>query len=153
LQSPVPPNGAIASNLDSVSCTAAKACQAIGNLEAGDGTFDTFAEGWDGKSWTEEATPNAAVSNLSGVSCTAATACTSVGDFDNGGVIETLAERWDGTSWTVQPTPNPAGAVRSFLLGVSCSSATACTAVGFSIASNGAQKPLAEAWNGTAWTI
>jgi hypothetical protein len=153
LQSPVPPNGAIASNLDAVSCTAAKACQAIGNLEADGSTFATFAEGWDGKSWTEEATPNATVSNLSGVSCTDATACTAVGDFDNGGTIQTLAERWDGTGWTILPTPNPTGAVRSFLLGVSCSSATACTAVGFFVASNGSQLPLAEAWNGTAWAI
>ena len=43
----------------------------------------------------------------------------------------TLAERWNGTSWTIQSTPNPTGALEcSYLQGVSCTSATACTAVG-----------------------
>lgn len=33
-------------------------------------------------------------------------------------------------AWTIQSTPNPAGAKSSLLSGVSCTSATACTAVG-----------------------
>ena len=42
----------------------------------------------------------------------------------------TLAEVWDGSTWTVQSTPNPTGATSGSLYGVSCTSATACTAVG-----------------------
>ena len=45
--------------------------------------------------------------------------------------------------WSIQTTPNPAGGSGSILNGVSCTSASACTAVGNS--SNGT---LAEGWNG-----
>jgi hypothetical protein len=67
---------------------------------------------------------------LSGVSCTAANACTAVGDYDYGSISAdygTLAERWNGTTWAIQATPNPTD---SQLNGVSCTSATACTAAG-----------------------
>ena len=40
----------------------------------------------------------------------------------------TLAEQWNGKSWTIQSTGNAAGA--NHLLGISCSSASACTAIG-----------------------
>jgi hypothetical protein len=42
--------------------------------------------------------------------------------------VQTLAEHWDGKRWTIQPTPSLSG--NATLLGVSCTSATACTAVG-----------------------
>jgi hypothetical protein len=111
----------------------------------------TLAEVWDGTTWAVQTTPNpsARVNSLSGVSCTLATACTAVGNYVNGaGTDLTLAERWDGTTWTVQPTPNPTGAQSSSLSGVSCTSATACTAVG-----NAGGQLLAERWDGTNWTI
>jgi hypothetical protein len=40
------------------------------------------------------------------------------------------AEAWYGTSWSIQTTPVPSGALSSFLSGVACTSAGACTAVG-----------------------
>jgi hypothetical protein len=65
--------------------------------------------------------------------CTAASACTAVGSYtDRSGTTLTLAEVWNGTSWKVQATPDPAGAFGSYLTAVACSSATACTAVGYS---------------------
>jgi hypothetical protein len=147
------PSGAIATGLDSVSCASAKACMAVGNYEGSGSTFDAFAESWSGGTWTIQSTPNPANSNLSGVSCTAASACTAVGDVLSGGVLVTLAERWNGTSWTVQPTPSPAGAASSYLTSVSCTSAAACTAAGFSVDGSGNHLTLAEAWNGSSWTI
>ena len=61
-----------------------------------------------------------------------------------------FAESWDGTSWKTVP-PVPVGMVLSTLMGVSCTSATACTAVGYH--KNGSVIfPLAERWNGTAET-
>jgi hypothetical protein len=68
----------------------------------------------------------------------------------------TLAERWNGTAWTVQTTPNPGSAEGTYstLEGVSCTSATACTAVGSSNPiATGLTATLAERWNGTAWSI
>src|SRR5205085_942105 len=92
--------------------------------------------------------------SLSGVSCTVATACTAVGSYRNSaGTSVTLAEAWNGTSWAVHGTPNPTGAESSGLNGVSCTAATACTAVGSYTNSAGTRATLAEAWNGTTWAI
>jgi hypothetical protein len=116
-----------------------------------------LAEGWDGTSWALRPSPNptgAADSDLSGISCTSATACTSVGNYINGaGARVTLAERWNGTDWTIQPAPNPTGAAASHLSGISCTSPTACTAVGYYVDGNEVQATLAERWNGTSWAI
>jgi hypothetical protein len=59
----------------------------------------------------------------------------------------TLAERWNGTKWEIQHTPNPDNQ-RGFT-GVSCASASTCTAVGIV----DANRTLAERWNGTRWTV
>ena len=64
-----------------------------------------------------------------------------------------LAEAWDGTTWTIHATPKPTGARLSLLNGVSCSSVTACTAVGSYVTSSNAGATLAEVWDGTTWTI
>ena len=65
-----------------------------------------------------------------------------------------LAERWDGTSWTIQPTSSVGAGYDSVLAGVSCSSASACTAVGDDYYNRGPQDALlAEQWNGTTWAI
>jgi hypothetical protein len=55
--------------------------------------------------------------------------------------------------WSVQRTPNPVGAMESVLSGVSCTSSTACTAVGYFTDGVGAGVPLAERWNGSSWTV
>jgi hypothetical protein len=108
-------------------------------------------------SWAIQSIPNpsgALASELYGVSCSSATACTAAGEYENSSAVDvTLAERWNGTKWAVQSTPNPSGAQFSELTGVSCSSATACTAVGYSETSSGATMMLAEGWNGTKWAI
>lgn len=151
------PLGADSSDLKGVSCTSATACTAVGSYTSyvgTEGTQATLAERWNGTSWTIQSTPTGADGRLlEGVSCTSATACTAVGEYRNGaGAVVTLAERWDGTSWAIQPTPNPTGAQLSYLQGVSCTSATACTAVGFSDG-NAPPVTLAMGWNGTGWTL
>jgi hypothetical protein len=155
------PAGTPTSDLFSVSCTSPTACTAVGyystNIYHSSG--GTLAERWNGVSWTIQATPNpahATTSYLSGVSCTSPTACTAVGyystniDHSSGG---TLAERWNGVSWTIQATPNPAHATTSYLSGVSCTSPTACVAVGFFTESSGQYVTLVERWNGVDWSI
>jgi hypothetical protein len=112
--------------------------------------------GATGPSWKIQPTPNptgAYPLALNGVSCTAATACTAVGDYGSSGIYVTLAERWNGSSWRIQPTPNRAGATFNLLNGVSCTAATACTAVGDSLTSAGIDMTLAERWNGNSWKI
>jgi hypothetical protein len=65
----------------------------------------------------------------------------------------TLIEGWDGTSWSLLESPNPAGATDSVLIGVSCSTAIACTAVGTYSNGPGTYLPLAEARSSSGWAI
>lgn len=55
-------------------------------------------------------------------------------------------------SWTVQPTPDP-GLIYSLLNDVSCTSATACTAVGTYSNASETIVTLAERWDGVAWSV
>jgi hypothetical protein len=64
-----------------------------------------------------------------------------------------LAEHWNGRSWQLADPPNPAGSTETELIGVSCALATSCVTVGNYTASNGNLEGLAEAWNGSNWTI
>lgn len=133
--------------LFAVSCNSSNACVAVGSTGS-----NTVGEAWNGSSWTTESTPNVPSSEntLAGVSCTSATVCTAVGyavsvpDYPQ---ATPLAEGLNGTTWTIEPTPNPTG-TRSNLLGVSCLTSTACTAVGFSVTSSGADQTLAEQYSG-----
>jgi len=71
------------------------------------------------------------------------------GRVDNSGnAVGTLAEVWNGAKWRIVPTFKPTGQ-GSFLNGVACTSASACTAVG----SSGPVTTLAERWNGTRWRV
>jgi hypothetical protein len=113
--------------------------------------------------WAIQPTPTptgSSLSALSAVACTSATACTAVGRFENNsGTLEmTLALRWDGRRWSIQRTPKTAAAISSDLTGVSCTSATACIAVGttqhsIGPGSFGPPRALAERWNGSKWSI
>ena len=76
-----------------------------------------------------------------------ASACTAVGSTSTSTTTVTLAERWNGTTWSIQTTPNPTGGSSAGLGGVSCASATACTAAGgYTKGTTGVT--LAEHWNG-----
>jgi hypothetical protein len=147
--------------LSGVSCTSPSACTAAGLSASRTGAQAALAERWDGTSRTIQAAASpagATGTSFSGVWCTSATAavscpraadCIAVGQrtASDGGTAATLAERWNGTSWSVQTTPNPRGTHSAFL-GVSCTSASACTGAGFS--ADG--KLFAARWDGTAWS-
>jgi hypothetical protein len=150
------PSGATSSTLKGVSCTSATACTAVGyyiNIN----NDVTLAEVWDGSTWTIQPTPSNGGSSMDGVSCTSATACIAVGAS---GIVDgdcgNLAERWDGSSWTMQTTATPSGSVDGCMSGVSCTSATECTAVGYYLDQTAAgfnYVTLAERWDGSTWTV
>ena len=151
------PTGASQSQLYGVSCTSASACTAVGSYTNAT-TGVTLAERWNGTKWSIEHTPNptgGSNSELSDVSCTSASACIAVGYYSNGNLTTdvTLAERWNGTRWSIEPTPNPTGATYSYLYGVWCASASACTAVGSDSNGGTTNVTLVEHWNGTRWSI
>jgi hypothetical protein len=74
------------------------------------------------------------------------------GEFSTftGEYLGTVAERWNGRTWRIVPTfkPAPAGP-NAIFNAVSCTSATACTAVG----NQTPTKTLAERWNGRTWHL
>jgi hypothetical protein len=153
--------GATDTVLTGVSCTSPVACVAVGGPDQQPGIM--LAERWDGTRWTIQSTPapsGAVQSFLSGVSCTSLTDCMAVGFFVHpGGAVEALSLRWDGSRWTSQPIPRPAGAIVTLLNGVSCSSRSACTAVG-TVESRGTAEgtatvwfTLVDRWNGSQWAI
>ncbi len=142
--------------LSGVSCVSASNCIAVGRYRDAEEAVKPLAERWDGGEWTitTASLPSAAAAGqLEAVSCISGTACTAVGYFENvSGTVETLAERWDGSEWSIEPTPSPGEALGSRLLGVSCPTITACTAVGFNHGLD-EETTLAEHWNGDEWLV
>jgi hypothetical protein len=149
------PTGAVLSVLDGVSCASPGACAAVGFLDNSVVNSVPLAESWNGTAWTVQRVPRPAGfghSSLASVSCGSASSCMAVGKGYNKHSGATLAESWNGTAWAIVPTPAPPGTA-GVLTGVSCASATACTAVGWYRDSSNNALPLAESWNGTAWTV
>ena len=108
------------SGLTAISCAGPTTCTAVGDS----GQIDTYASG----SWTETLST---ARHLSGVSCTTPTTCTASGDYAAvpPGVRQPLIETLTGGTWTavgLPPSWSDAG-----LLGISCTTAVACTAVGY----------------------
>jgi hypothetical protein len=144
--------------LRGVSCTKASACTAVGFAGS-----NGLADRWNGTAWKTQVVPKqtgAKSIQLNGVNCTSGTVCTAArsGTYPASpvNVVKTLAERWNGTAWKNQsiPTPSPSGDIGTDVLtGISCTSASACTAVGYYENNQVLEDTLAEAWNGTAWTI
>ena len=146
-----------------VSCPSATSCAAVG-AEAVDSDGDSagFTARWNGVRWTS-AGWSFNYGSLTDVSCVAPTSCVAVGyltlSVNNpaygrlpaGGL--TLAERWDGRGWSRQKTPNQVTSSPGVLTAVSCTSATACTAVGSYLDRVGDSLVLAERWDGTTWTL
>jgi hypothetical protein len=145
-------------SLASVSCSAAGVCTAVGTSTSSSPAktlavrlkVTPFAS-----SWPAQTTPNPAGSSesrLEGASCPTATSCTAVGYNVASGVGQPLVESWNGSEWTIQALTLPSGAQGGRLEGVSCTSASACTAVGYYVNAGGTNVPLVERWNGSEWT-
>jgi len=150
---PDPPQGG--GFLDGVACLSSSACSAVGASNAGN-----LAEQWNGTSWQIQPAPNPAGAQfgfLNTVACASASACTAAGAYISAsGAFHSQAERWDGTSWAIQPTPRLPGGVMSLLIGVTCTSATGCLAVGYSnpnLFNNQSPATLAERWDGSTWRV
>jgi hypothetical protein len=90
---PVP---AVVAQFQSVWCSAANSCAAVGQFEYTNETpRRALAEVWNGKSWSLRSAldPLDTGSDLEGVSCVAGQPCTAVGQAPNvGGVISTFIE-------------------------------------------------------------
>ena len=162
--------------LSSISCVSMSTCYLAGAFDiavigsSGQDTTTPRAASWHGSAWRDERVRNVGVcptrntdvcgTSLIGISCTAHSRCITVGMYsDATGVGQPLIEHRHADAWSPQPAPSPLGPASSQLNAVSCSSATACTAVGSYTAAGPENSPdipsflLAERWNGATWTI
>ncbi len=118
------PSPARSDSLNAVSCRSASSCMAVGS---------GLAEQWNGRSWSvvKIARPRGTTPDLLGVSCARAGPCYAVGGNFVQSADSSVAELWNGSKWSVQPVALTASADSSLLNGVSCTTATNCTAAGF----------------------
>lgn len=151
------PTGGSSAGLNGISCAAAQACIAVGSYVTSAQTRSVLAETWDGTRWRAQDAPNPAGQGLTlaSVSCVAADSCTAVGGYyDTAGAGVSLAEAWNGKAWSIQSSASPAGVSELALNGVSCTSADACTAVGYYETNDFVPTiAFAEAWNGSTWAL
>jgi hypothetical protein len=149
-------------------CFSLTYCVAIGDsadIATISGTDTPVAAAWNGTKFTDLAAPlPAGVSDplLEGLSCVSARSCAVVGigftSSSNGSTSSTsthslgFAEVWNGKTWTVTKWSGPKGDTDAELLGVSCTSAVRCIAVG-EHSSTKAGTPAALAWGGSKWTL
>ena len=125
------------------------------------GTTDGADETVHTPAWVVQETTNKGTFNtaLNGDTCTSATACIAVGDYVNSephNNVHFAAESWNGTTWSAvqePPTSGGKGGIEGGLYDVSCTSSTACVAVGSISFESGKRAPAADKWNGTEWSL
>jgi hypothetical protein len=144
--------------LFAASCTSPSACESVGRYFDGSGDERTLAERWDGHRWSTQSTQDPGSPDaLFGLSCPTSSDCTAVGKYqDSSGTNLDMAEQWNGRKWTVQSTPTPSGALFPALFAVSCSSPSACTAVGSyfnQVDDSFTGFPVTERWDGHTWKL
>lgn len=149
---------AVAGALNSISCTSATNCAAVGYRSPTQTSGSTsLTEKWNGTKWSVVASPDPAGSSgtsLDGVACTSAKSCLAVGSYFISSSRTTLvaAEKWNGTKWALVSAPSPSGFTSTYLSAITCTSSTNCWAVGSS-SSTSRYATLTERWNGSKWSI
>jgi hypothetical protein len=148
---PSPSTSSIDQQLDGVSCVSASFCVADGFTSNA-----TLVESWNGSKWSIVSSPNpASIQNLDGVSCASASFCVAVGFYvvpSDEAPRQTLVESWNGSAWSIVSSPDESSN-SNVLSGVTCLSATSCTAVGSYYTASKVLQTLAESWNGSAWSV
>jgi hypothetical protein len=128
------PNTSTSQNndLNAVTCVSAFQCWAVGNYYNGS-AYQTLILSWNGFSWSIASSPDTSATqsnDLKGVTCPSSSQCWAVGDYSNGTTNQTLIEQWNGSSWSIVSSPNTSTSQSNYLLGVACSSTSACWTAG-----------------------
>jgi hypothetical protein len=148
----ITPEGATVLTVRDVSCASTTSCIAVGYYYKGS-EYKALAESWNGTAWSLQSVPNppegSATEAMLSVHCASTTSCVAVGKAAN----KPVAQTWNGATWTSAMAPSPAGANYAGLEGITCTSTTACRAVGYSRENGKQNRALAESWNGSTWTI
>ncbi len=150
--------------LFAVSCISTTSCVAVGQYTNTSGAVIGLVDTLSGTTWTTTFAVPGSVSSDSfvyDVSCVASGFCAATGyyrDNSTGNPFNGLILQRIGGTWTAQRAPEPPnggtdGDGHQFALatGVSCASASACTAVGRFDDTSGHARALVDTWNGTNW--
>ncbi len=156
--------------LNDVACTSAASCWAVGDYGTDDST--TFGETlknqalfWNGKGWKLMPTPNPAGAKKNHAQSISSIRCAGPDDCWGGGAYGVLGKKlivfnqmlhWNGKKWTQVIVANPAGKAKgsfSEILGLSCTSAKSCLAVGVAerLGLGGRALNVILSWNGAKW--
>lgn len=149
------PTGYGYAQLTGISCPSASTCLAVGYGHTVDAA--PLVESLSGSTWTASSLslPSGWRDGfLSSISCVSATSCVAVGlaaSPVNGN--QAFAEVLAGSTWTAIALPELSDWLNdgSGLTAVSCTSSTACVAVGYAFIT-GTQEPIAETLSGSTWT-
>ena len=144
-----------------VSCGSASSCLGVGSTLDQRESEELMAERRTGNRWSIEDVarpPTSDWSRLEAVSCAPRSACIAVGVADSCQTLFVcnaypLVERWDRGQWEIDKVPAPRNAFIPDLTGISCTSPTACVAVGSFQDPVGRDLTFAERWNGLRWSI
>lgn len=133
-----------AASLTAVNCVGPTNCAVAGNITTG-GILSRqpVTVRWNGTVWTVQGNPAGVPkpAALNGVACITVGFCSAVGTVTPTESTP-FAESYNGTAWSLQEVAAPTAG--SSLLGVSCTSTTACTAVGEYKDASGNWSTLAE---------
>ena len=145
-----------ATNPDSISGSSSSDVWAVGGFIAGgsSGSFQTFAEHWNGSSWSRVPTPNVNGNSniLNAVVVNSPTDAWALGDYSTGTAFNPLTEHWDGNTWSIVPSPNT-GTQSTYIFGGAALGPRDVWAVGEIAVAPATVEVFTMQWNGSQWTV
>ncbi|HEX5525622.1 MAG TPA: S8 family serine peptidase [Solirubrobacterales bacterium] len=147
LQTTANPEAEKRAELEDVSCPSSTACLAVGSDRY---VSKGFFELWNGSEWKRITSFSGG--ELKAISCPTATWCMAVAKSEAKAWQLKWTEGFNVWSTEAKTPPTPEGATELKIKDVSCSSESACTAVGrYSL--SGTWKPYVARWSGTSWAL
>ena len=152
-ETPPPPSSTFRfGQFESVSCSSASYCVAVGYYGGNGLGWHGLAEVWNGERWSvsQDIQPHG-FAYFTGVSCSSASNCMAVGQSEQ--EDEYFADHWDGSSWAIDPISVPVGTEDRFNASVACPAANYCAVSAHVIGGEPHRnRAVAFAWDGSEWT-